>query len=201
VIATTPDLAPSPLVSGLLVRLEAEGVDAGGRVVSVGEKIVVAMLNGMEDFLTLSEGAPVSIQFGVGGMLFVGATTISGWEGLTNLVLPSPNFKIHQRRKYPRFTVRVPMTCVVGDSGTLQVRGDSIDLSAGGAACILPGVVLAADAVVKITMLLPDGHLSTDAVVLEGGRVHRLRFEGIGGDDVDRLVSFCQRAEMEQDGT
>jgi c-di-GMP-binding flagellar brake protein YcgR len=200
VTAITPDIvAPSPLVAGLLVRLEADGVDAGGRVVSVGDNITVAMLSGMEDFLTLGEGSPVSIQFGVGGMLFIGESSIESWEGLTNLVLPHPLFEVHQRRKYPRFSIRVPMTAVVGEQGSLSVRGDSIDMSAGGTACILPGVVLATDAVVTVTMLLPDGHLTTDAVVLEGGRVHRLRFEGISNEDVDRLVSFCQRTQMDQD--
>ena len=198
--ATTSDVATdSPLVAGLLVRLEADGVDAGARVVSVGEKLRLAVISGMEDFLPLDVGATLTVQFGVGGMLFVGEAAIGGWEDLTTLVVPHPTFSVHQRRKYPRFTVRVPMTALIGENGSLQVRGDSIDLSAGGAACILPGVVLATDAVIRVTMLLPDGHLSTDAVVLEGGRVHRLRFEGIGNDDVDRLVSFCQRAQMEQD--
>jgi PilZ domain len=196
---TSNIVARSPLVTGLLVRLEAAGVDAGGRVQSIGEQIAVSLLTGLDDFLHLRSGASVAIQFGVGGMLFVGESRLEGWDGLTTARLAHPHFVVHQRRRGERISVRVPVTATVGEHGALQVRGDSIDLSAGGAACVLPGVVLATDASVTLTMLLPDGALIADAVVLEGGRVHRLKFLNMTTADIDRLVSFCQRAEMEQD--
>jgi hypothetical protein len=185
--------SPSVLVAGFQVRLESQGATAEGRVLSVGQEIHISVTSGAGGLFGLLEGTPLSLEFGGPGTLYVGNADIVRWADEHTLVLSQPPaYSVWRRLVHPRFQVRLPLTAVIGGAAGMVIEGETFDLSASGTECFLPGVELAIDAVIDVTVALPDGDLVTKAMVLSGGTLHSLRFMDLSKTDFLRLVRMCK---------
>jgi PilZ domain len=185
--------SPTALVTGFSVRLEAGGVSAVGRVLSVGLRVRVALTSGADALRGAADDAPVSLEFGGSGSLHVGDSEIIRWEDDTTVVLARPlAYSVWQRLVHPSFRVRLLLTVVLGGINGVTLEGETIELSASGTLCYLPDVDLAIGALLDLSLALPDGDLITRAEVIGNGTMHRLRFVNLTKADFTRLVRFCR---------